>query len=239
MGLTAAVILALLSLIPLLGGLFIAAVAPIMLASVYLSLDVTYRHNAVLPAGLRKRALKQSPMQLWDVFRNSSRVLPTAVTSLLCAASVLIIHLLVRLIIGEAWVAKWSTLGYLTLSGMLLVSLIMLILYAVLAATVIYSLPLTFLRDEPLVPSIQQSLKASRHFAIALVVPLGVLLIPLLFGLLASTLANWAGYLIAILVGAIILPVVSASLFCSYRDIFTPRENHTPVVNIPQTDTAA
>ncbi|MCR4301714.1 MAG: hypothetical protein NUV51_08890, partial [Sulfuricaulis sp.] len=48
MGLTAAVVLGMLELIPLLGGLLIALVAPVMLSSVYLSLDTIYRHNKIL-----------------------------------------------------------------------------------------------------------------------------------------------------------------------------------------------
>ena len=61
MGLTAAIVLGVLESIPLLGGLLIALVAPIMLSSIYLSLDAIYRQNMVLPTELRLRALKQSP----------------------------------------------------------------------------------------------------------------------------------------------------------------------------------
>ncbi|MGA9033634.1 MAG: hypothetical protein WB402_14055, partial [Sulfuricaulis sp.] len=43
MGLTAAVVLGILELIPLLGGLLVALVAPVMLSSVFLSLETIYR----------------------------------------------------------------------------------------------------------------------------------------------------------------------------------------------------
>jgi len=228
MGLTAAVVLGVLALIPLLGGLLIALAAPIMLASVYLSLETTYRHNMVLPAELRMPALMQSPRQLLDVFRNENWVLPAVTTSVLSITTVLLINLLVRLVVGEAWVANWSNLDHVTIFAVLAVALLTFVLYVLLAASLIYALPLTFLRDEPLVPSLWQSLRASRHFTVALLVLLGVLLIPFLLGMLAASLSLWAGFLLWLVVGSITLPVVSASLYCSYRDIFTAKYDWMP-----------
>jgi len=228
MGLTAAVVLGVLALIPLLGGLLIALAAPIMLASVYLSLETTYRQNMVLPAELRVPALKQAPRQLLDVLRNENRVLPAVTTSVLSITTVLLINLLVRLVVGEAWVANWSNLDHVTMFAMLAVALLTFVLYVLLAASLIYALPLTFLRDEPLVPSLRQSLKASRHFTVALLVLLGVLLIPFLLGMFAASLSLWAGFLLWLVVGSITLPVVSASLYCSYRDIFTAKYDWMP-----------
>jgi hypothetical protein len=228
MGLTAAVVLGVLELIPLLGGLLIALVAPVMLSSVYLSLEAIYRQNMVLPVKLRLSALKQSPRQLLAVFRNEKLVLPAATTSLLSVTTVLLIHLLVRLVVGEAWVANWSNLDHFTRFGMLAVALLVFVLYVLLAASLIYALPLTFLRDEPLVPSLRQSLKASRHFTVALSVLLGVLLMPLLLGMIAASLSLWASYLLWLVIGSVTLPVVSASLYCSYRDIFSAHYNWMP-----------
>ena len=228
MGLTAAVVLGIFELIPLLGGLLVALVAPIMLSSVFLSLETIYRQNMVLPAELRLPALKQSPRQLLEVFRDEKRVLPAATASVLCVTAVLLIHLLVRLVVGEAWVSNWSNLDHLTLFGMLAVALLTFVLYVLLAAALIYALPLTFLRDEPLVPSLRQSLKASRHFTAALLVLLGVLLMPVLLGAIATSLSLWAGYLLWIMIGSVTLPVVSASLYCSYRDIFTAKYDWMP-----------
>jgi membrane-anchored glycerophosphoryl diester phosphodiesterase (GDPDase) len=131
-------------------------------------------------------------------------------------------------VMGEAWVANWSNLDHLTLVGVLAVALLTFVLYVLLAAALIYALPLTFLRDEPLVPSLRQSLKASRHFTAALLVLLGVLLMPLLLGAIAASLSLWASYLLWIMIGSVTLPVVSASLYCSYRDIFSARDNWMP-----------
>jgi hypothetical protein len=225
MGFTAAVVLGILELIPLLGGLLIALVAPIMLSSIYLSLETIYRQNMVLPVELRLSALKQSPRQLLAVFRNEKRVLPAATTSVLSVTTVLLIHLLVRLVVGEAWVANWSNLDHFSLFGVLAVALFVFVLYILLAASLIYALPLTFLSDEPLMPSLRQSLKASRHFTVALLVLLGVLLMPLLLGMIAASLSLWAGYLLWLVIGSVTLPLVSASLYCSYRDIFSTHYN--------------
>ena len=147
---------------------------------------------------------------------------------MLSVTAVLLIHLLVRLVVGEAWVANWSNLDHLALFGVLAASLFTFVFYVLLAASLIYALPLTFLRDEPLVPSLRQSLKASRHFTASLVLLLGVLLIPLLLGAITASLSLWAGFLLWLVIGSITLPVVSASLYCSYHDIFSARYNWMP-----------
>jgi hypothetical protein len=238
MGLMAALVLGVLGPIPLLGGLLIALVAPIMLSSVYLSLETVHRQNMVLPAKLRIPALKQSPRQLLYVFRDEKRVLPVMTASTLSVTTVLVIHLLVQLMVGEAWVANWSNLDHLTLFGMLAVALLTFVLYVLLAASLIYALPLTFLRDEPLVPSLRQSLKASRHFTVALLVLLGVLLIPFLLGTIAASMSLWAGYLLWLVIGSVTLPVVSASLYCSYRDIFNAKYDWMPADRRRQSEDA-
>jgi hypothetical protein len=228
MGLTAAVVLGVLELIPLLGGLLIALVAPVMLSSVYLSLDTIYRHNKILPTELRLPALKQSPLQLLHVFRNEERVLPASAASVLSVSVVLLIHLLLRLVAGEAWVANWSSLDLPIQLGTLAMRLLAFVCYVVLAASLIYALPLTFLRGEPLMPSLRQSLKASRHFTIALLLLLGVLLLPFFLSLLAAGLSLWIGYLLWLVIGSVTLPVVSAALYCSYHDIFRTRDAWIP-----------
>jgi hypothetical protein len=228
MGLTAAVVLGLLELIPLLGGLLIALAAPVMLSSVYLSLDTIYRHNKILPVELRLPALKQSPRQLLHVFRNEEWILPAVATSALSVTVVLLIHLLVRLVAGETWVANWSSLDFLTRLGMLAIGLFNLVCYVLLAAALIYALPLTFLRNEPLVPSLQESLKASRHFTVALLLLLGVLSLPFLLSVMAASLSLWAGYLLWLVIGSVTLPVVTAALYCSYHDIFRARDAWIP-----------
>ena len=227
MGLTTAILVGVLALIPLLGSLLIALLAPIGLSSAYLAVDGVYKQPMVLPAALRVPALKQSPWQLIGVFRQEAHVLPAAVACLYSAGAVLLINLPVQMLAGNAWVADWSSLDHASQSGVLVAMAFVFALYAVLAGSLIYALPLTFLRDEPLIPSLRQSLRASRHFVIALLVLLAALLAPLLLGAIVSRLSLWVGFLVWLVTGSVILPVISASLFCSFSDIFAIKHYQT------------
>ncbi|MHB8668314.1 MAG: hypothetical protein ACYC7B_12460 [Burkholderiales bacterium] len=221
MGFTIAVLISALALIPLLGSLLIALLAPILLASAYLAINSVYKQKISLPAALRVPALKQSPRHLVDVLRDEARIFPTAVACVYCTAGALLINLLVHLLAGDAWVATWSSLEWVSQLGVFAAALLGLVLYAVLAASLIYALPLTFLLNEPLVPSLLRSLKASRHFALALLVLLGLLLAPfLLLGTVVSYISPWAGYPIWLVTGTVVLPVAAAGLYGSYHDIF-------------------
>jgi hypothetical protein len=224
MGFMTAVLISALALIPLLGGLLIALLAPILLASAYLAIDGVYRQKMALPASLRLPALKQSPRQLFVVFRDEARLVPTAVACLYSASGMLLINLPLQLLPGNVWVANWSNLDGVSLFGVLATALLAFVLYVVLAASLIYALPLTFLRDEPLIPSLLRSLKASRHFVIALLILLGALLTPILLGAVVSLFALWAGYFAWLVASSIIFPAVVTSLYCSYLDIFTIRK---------------
>ena len=221
MGFTIAALISALKLVPLLGNLVIALLTPILLASAYLAIDGVYKQKMALPASLRLPALKQSPRHLVDVFHDESRIFPTAVTCIYTMAGALLINLMVGLVTGDAWVANWSGLDWLSLLIVLAVALLAFVLYAVLAASLIYALPLTFLLDEPLVPSVLRSLKASRHFAMALLVLMSLFLAPFLLSVAVSHFSLWGGYLVWLIAGSVVLPVVAAGLYGSYHDIFT------------------
>ncbi len=224
MGIMTAFLISVLALIPLFGGLLIALLAPILLGSAYLTIDGVYRQKMVLPASLRLPAVKLSPRQLFIIFRDEARLVPTVVACLYSAAGIVLINLPLQLLPGDLWVANWSNLDHASLLGALAMALLGFVLYLVLAASLIYALPLTFLRDEPLFPSLLRSLKASRHFVIALLLLLCALLTPLLLDVVVSRFSLWAGYLAWLIAGSIILPVVASSLYCSYRDIFAIRK---------------
>lgn len=229
MGIMTVVLIGVLALIPLLGGLLVALLAPIWLSSVYLAVDGVHRQPRVLPASLRMPALKQSPWKLIAVFRHEAHVFPVAVACMYSAAAVLLANLPVQVLAGNAWVADWSSLDRAAQTGVLVAMLLVFALYAVLAASLIYALPLTFLRDEPLIPSVRQSLRASRHFAIALLVLLSALLAPFLLGAIVSWFSPWLGYLVWLVAGSVILPVITASLYRSYRDIFDLKDYQTRI----------
>lgn len=225
MGLTTAVLVGVLTLIPLLGGLLVALLAPVLLASAYLAIDGVRRQPMALPVVLRMPALKQSPWHLIGIFRNQAHVMPMAVACLSSGAAVLLANLPVQILAGNAWVADWSSLDHAAQAGVLVAMLLVFSLYAVLGASLIYALPLATLRDEPLIPALRDSLRASRHFAVALLVLLGLLLAPFLLGALVALVSPWSGYLVSFVISSLVFPVTAASLYCSYRDIFDARES--------------
>jgi hypothetical protein len=227
MGFCAAALISALALIPFLGGLLIALVAALLLASAYLAIDNVSRQKMSLPASLRLVAVKQSPRELISVFRNEQRVFPTVVTGLYSMVAALLIGVLVRLMAGSAWAKDWTSLGFVALSGVLAAWLLALCIYFLLAWSLIYALPLAFLQQEPLVPAIGRSFKTAARHAFGLSVVLGFLLVPILVGAIASLVSAWAAHALAFLVGAVVLPITAASLYCSYRTVFPQREAAT------------
>jgi len=220
MGLCAAVIVSVLALIPLIGGSLIACVAPIMLASYYLTIDRVSKSSVPLPPRLRVAAMKQSPRELFSVFRDEKRIIPMVIVSLYCMVMSLVTNTFVWLIAGSAWTKPLASLGLAALLGVLAAIVFALAAYFLLAISVIYALPRAFLRGKPLFPEIPRSLKAGLHYLVALLTVLGVLLVPTLIGIVAARASLWLSYALPMLSNAVVLPLVFASLYCSYRTIF-------------------
>lgn len=225
MAVCAAVLLTLLSLIPLVGPLVIALIAPILLASTYLAIDRIAQMKFALPEDLRRDAIRQSPRGLVLVFREEDQIVPTLVAGIFSLAVVLMTHLFIRLIAGNAWVAKWWTLDFGSLVLVLLAGLIVLGVYFLLAASLIFALPLAFLQDEALVPAIGRSFRASLKYALGLVIVLSPLLLPSLLAGLASYVSVWLAAFVWLVVVAVVLPIVATGVYCSYRTLFSTKEN--------------
>lgn len=220
MGLVAAVLIGALSLIPLVGGLLITLIAPVLLASAYLAIDAVSRQGMALPASLRLAAIKRSPKELARVFHDEERLMPTAVAAVYCLAVTLLVNILAQFVTGAAWTSRWAGLDLGSLLGVLAMALLALLIYAALAASLIYALPLVFLQDEPLIPAIGRSLKASARYVFAFSAMAGLLLAPFLLSGIASYSSTWAAHLVWVVTGTVALPVVTAGLYCSYRTIF-------------------
>jgi len=225
MGFSSVLIVTVLTLIPIVGGALIALLAPTFLASAYLALDNLAQLKMTLPASLRAAAIKRSPLELVAVIRREDKLMPILLVSVCTMGVALLINLIVQLIAGSAWVARWSTLDILPMLGVLAVALVALALYTGLAITLIYSLALSVLQDEPLVPAMTNGVKAFLRYPVAVMLVLGVLLAPFLFGMLFSMLASAIQYLLWILAGGLVVPIVVSSLYCSYRNLLTTREN--------------
>lgn len=221
----AALLLTLLALIPLVGPLVIALIAPMLLASTYLAIDRVAQMKFALPEDLRRDAIRQSPRGLILVFREEEHIVPTLVAGIFSLAVVLMTHLLIRIIAGNAWVAKWSSLDFGSLALVLLAGLVVLGVYFMLAGALLYALPLAFLQGEALVPAIGRSFKASMKYGLALIIVLSPLLLPSLLAGLASYVSIWLAPFVWLLVVAVVLPIVATSVYCSYRTLFSTKEN--------------
>lgn len=224
MGLTCSALISLLTLVPLVGRPVIALLAPIFLASAYLAIDAMTRQKLPLPASLRVAAFKRSPHELVGVFRDEDRAIPIFLLSLCSLTVALLVDVLALLVTGNAWAKPLASLDTTALVTVLAATPLAAAIYFLLAASLVYTLPLAFLRDEPLIPALASSVKASMHYIFALLVLFAFLLAPCVIGILAARIAPWAGYGVQLLLNAVVLPLVAASLYCSYRTVFPPPE---------------
>jgi len=222
MGCGCALVIGVLTLIPLVGRPVIALLAPIFLAGALLALDALTQQKTPLPASLRLTAFKRAPAELLGVFRNEERVVPILLVSLCCLTVVLLIDTLALLVVGSAWSKPWGGLDLAPFLGVLVATLVALAVYFLLAIALVYALPLTFLQDQPLVPALRRSLKAGAHYRFALAAVLGLLLVPGVIGAVIPAAAIWPARLLQLVVNAAVLPLVVASLYCSYRTVFPP-----------------
>ena len=224
MGFSAAVLINVLTLIPLLGNVMIALLAPILLGSTYLTIDRVARQKMALPASLRLAALKRSPQELVGVVRSQSHLMSILVFCVYSMAVALAIGVTAQLVGGSAWVSRWTSLDFLTLTGMLGTAGIVLVLYLLLAMSLIYALALSVLRNEALMPAVIQSLKLSARYPLAVLLLFGLFITPFLLGSLLSPVSMLAAYLVWIVGGGLVLPIVAASFYCSYRTLFAAEE---------------
>lgn len=220
MALVALPILLALGTIPLFGNVLVALVLPIFVSSAVLVADELSRQKMALPASLRTAALMRAPKELFRAFANEERLFPVLVLCLYVSAVALLATIAAHLLTGGAWASMWASLG---IGGMLKVSfawLLVLIIYFLIGTSLVYAIPLTFLRGEPLVPALGRSFRASAKHMLALAVIFGVLLVPFAFGKIVLQFSAPAGYAVWFLCGVIVLPLTITSCYCSYRTAF-------------------
>jgi len=140
---------------------------------------------------------------------------------------VVLLNILAHLIIGGPYSAgTWSSLGIGTLLGNLAAVLLIFALHLVLAASIVYALPLAIFQNEPLIPAIMSSLRMSLRHVFALLVVLSLLLGLYLLGVLMALWWVWAKYLVWLFVGPVVLPLAVTSAYCSYRTVFPGKQTH-------------
>lgn len=220
MGLTAATLLVLLATVPLVGGLLVGLIAPVLLAGGYVAVDEVARQQKSVPPGQRLAVLKRSPLGLVRGLHEPERAIALMLVALCCMAGSLALHLAVWLIAGSAWNMAWSSLGVLSLAAVLAALVVAVAGALLLAASLIYALPLALLGEEGLGTAVVLSLRASRYHAAGLAAPLLLGLIPVLVYGATQPYSSFAAPLAGILVAGFLLPLVTTSLYCSYRSLF-------------------
>jgi hypothetical protein len=225
MGLWVVSITAILTWVPFVGGMLIAFLAPLLLGGFYLVINGVTQQRMSRPVLLYKRAIKQSLRDLFCVFREEKRVVPAVVAALYCTVGALLASVLVQFTAGGNWAKEWTSLGTASLWGVIAVGVGVLVIYFLLAWPMVYGLPLAFLEHQPLFPAMRRSVKAVMRHIFGLLVILGFMLLPILAAIAASFISMWLAYGVALLLGTVMVPIVMAGLYCSFRTVFPQKEN--------------
>jgi hypothetical protein len=225
MGLVCAALVLGLDSVPLLGGSLIALLAPIFLGSAYVAADDTIINGTGSPPSSPLAALKRAPLDLVYVLNDDRRMIPMMVIGICCMAIVVLIGILLYPVTGAASLSgSGLSLGVGSLPARLGMMLLMIVVYFPLAASIVYALPLAFFQEEPLIPAMVRSVRMSLRHVFALLVILGLLPGLYLVGVMVTLWSFWAGCLVWLALGAIVLPLSVTSAYCSFRTVFSRKE---------------
>ena len=220
MGFVCVLIIIALTLIPLFGNTLSALMLPIFMSSAMLVADELSKQKMALPASLRKTAVGRSVKDLFKIFSKEEYLLQALVLCVYVLGAALVTTIVAHVVSAGAWASTWASLNIVGVLQVSLGWLVTLLLWFVVAASLIYAIPLTFLKDQPLVPALTRSLLLSAKNIIALAVIFSLLVVPFFLGNVALLFSAPAGYLIWLLGGAIMLPLTVTSCYCSYRTAF-------------------
>ncbi|MEK6770773.1 MAG: hypothetical protein AABY62_03925 [Pseudomonadota bacterium] len=224
LGTASAVLLGLLLLIPFLGGLLATAVAPVLLAGGYQALHDTARLSQPVSGEPIGTAMARAPRVFLSIFRNGQLTLALIMASIYALIVALLINILVRIIAGPAWANPLAALDILPLLGVLAGMLAGFALYSLLAMTLVFALPLAMFQDEPLVPAALRSFRRCLRYVVAILIMLALSLVPVYVNGIMGMASAVLGYLSAVLVGAVTLPLAVAAFYCGYQDLCPPAE---------------
>jgi hypothetical protein len=219
MGGCSIVVIGVLGLIPVAGAPLVGLIVPLLLSGFYRALDATAKQKLRLPAALRLIALKQSPRELVSVMRDETQLMQVVVLGLFSMIVVVIASILVWSVLGTAAVNRME-FSWAALPRVIVALLVALSIAGALAASLIYTIPLAFIDHEALAPAMGRSLKIAGQHAYALIVVVAFLLAPFALGALGSLGSKPLGYALGLIAGAVVVPVVAAALYCSYRTVF-------------------
>lgn len=217
--------LMLLMAIPVLGNILPLLVLPGVLAShllqahmIALTGNTTSNRPGKPPLDLKRRGrdLQQSLAGAWS---KPDNVLPLFVVSLALALAGAVVHVLFTTVGGQAVADSrgLATLSILRLIQLLSAYGLATLLWMLVAALLLWTLPLLALRDQALAGALTLNLRALRQntgavFVLLLALPAGLLPVVLLksFSPTASALMHW-------LLLTLLMPYIGCCIYCSYR----------------------
>ncbi len=216
-GLTAGLAVVLASWVPIIGALLVGALAPLFLGSACLVLDETARQGKTSRGPRRSAALKAGARSLLRVFDKEARLIPLMLFSIYSLTVVLLAKILL-------WITVYRVVASTGLLGGVLGALLALGVIVMLLGSLVYALPLAFLRDEPVGTAVVLSSRVAIRHIYAVLVPFGLLALPAALGALGAIYSLWAAYAVGILAGALAFPWAAAALYCSFRTLFATEE---------------
>ena len=216
-GLTAGLAVVLASWVPIIGALLVGALAPVFLGSACLVLDETARQGKTSRGPRRSAVLKAGARSLLRVFDKEVRLIPLMLFGIYSLTVVLLAKILL-------WITVYRVTASTGLLGGVLGAFLALGVIAMLLASLIYALPLAFLRNEPVGTAVVRGSRVAMRHIYAVLVLLGLLALPAALAALGAIHSPWAAYAVGILTGALAFPWATAALYCSFRTLFATEE---------------
>ncbi len=219
----------LLKLIPFMGDLLLILITPMLLSGVVWGRAQTNhtdqprdtnRTPSTIPALLQAWVI-QPAQELVRIFTDEDKVFGAVLLGIVTLGLAMLVKIIGYLLIGGSMVSG-LTAGQLnapqptTLLDMLVVA----ILYLILTMALIYSVPLTMLRNREPLAAIAESFSTCRKNPAALLALCTPFFIVYLFLMAVFARFHWLGYLLVISAGFVALPVFVASAHCSFQSLY-------------------
>lgn len=223
----------LLKRIPFMGDLLLILITPMLLASVVWGRAHEHRASEP-PAAGRAPAwseawLKWPARELSLIFSRTDKAFPSVLLGIITLGLAMLVKIAGDLLVGGSMVSGLTAAGLdapqiTTMLGMLVVAG----LYLVLAMGLFYSVPLTVLANRQPLAAVAESFSLCRRHALpllALVTPFFAVYLLIVAGF---ALSQWWGYLLIATAGWLAVPVLVASIYCSYLALHPLRHSAAP-----------
>lgn len=215
-----------LSEIPVIGEVVGLFLFPIVLCSSIIVADRFNNPEAKVPSKTGSKrtrgfmaSVRYSKDMLFSAFGNESNILPLMGMAAGMMVFGIVIKLLMSLVGGSAINAQshfWQLSGS-QFANLLAANTAAYVVYAIVAMCFFYALPLMMLRDYETGPAVKLSLKASLKNFVPFISYLVVLATPMVITMIVASVFKLAGFVLLIVVGAVVWMLFINSLYCSYR----------------------